>query len=109
MAVPKDAQESISRLQVLEQNVQQLSMQKQQFSSQLFEIEGALKEVESSNVAYKIVGGVMFGVKKDVLKSDLESKKELLELRIKTLEKQELQLREKFKKLQEEVLAKVKE
>jgi len=62
-----------------------------------------LKEIESSEVAYKIVGGVMFGVKKSELKSDLEGKKELIELRVKTLEKQEQQLREKFKKLQEDL------
>jgi prefoldin beta subunit len=99
----KDASENLQRLQVLDQNLQQVAMQRQQFSSQLFEVEGALKELESSEVAYKIVGGVMFGVKKAELKSDLESKKELIELRVKTLEKQEQQLREKFKKLQEDL------
>jgi prefoldin beta subunit len=96
-------EESLQRLQVLEQNLQQVAMQRQQFSSQLFEVEGALKELESSEVAYKIVGGVMLGVKKSELKSDLESKKELIELRVKTLEKQEQQIREKFKKLQEDL------
>jgi len=101
--VQKDAGENLQRLQLLEQNLQQINMQRQQFSSQLFEVEGALKELESSEVAYKIVGGVMFGAKKAELKSDLESKKELFELRVKTLEKQELQLREKFKKLEEEL------
>lgn len=98
----KDASEGLQRLQMLEQNLQQIVMQRQQFSSQLFEVEGALKELESSEVAYKIVGGVMFGVKKAELKSDLESKKELIELRVKTLEKQEQQVRDKFKKTQEE-------
>lgn len=98
-----DSSENLQRLHVLEQNLQQVSMQRQQFSSQLFEVEGALKEIESSEVAYKIVGGVMFGVKKAELKSDLESKKELIELRIKTLEKQEQQLREKFKSLEKEI------
>jgi len=101
--VQKDSGESLQRLQLLEQNLQQIAAQRQQFSSQLFEVEGALKEIESSEVAYKIVGGVMFGVKKSELKSDLEGKKELIELRVKTLEKQEQQLREKFKKLQEDL------
>jgi prefoldin beta subunit len=95
-------EESLQRLQLLEQNLQQIAMQRQQFSSQLFEVEGALKELESSEVAYKIVGGVMFGVKKAELKSDLEGKKELIELRVKTLEKQEQQLKDKFKKLEDE-------
>ena len=38
------------------------------------------------------------------LKTDLTSKKEIIELRIKTMEKQENQLREKATKLQDEVM-----
>ena len=105
----KEAQESIQRLQMMEQNLQSLNMQKQQFQAQLFEVEGALKEISSSSVAYKIVGGIMIGADKDSLQKELQSKKELLELRVQTLEKQEKQLKEKAKKLQEEVLATVKE
>ncbi len=104
----KEAQESIQRLQMMEQNLQALSMQKQQFQAQLFEVEGALKEVAVSSVAYKLVGGIMIGADKDVLQKELQSKKELLELRVQTLEKQEKQLKEKAKKLQEEVMASVK-
>jgi prefoldin beta subunit len=74
----------------------------------LFEIEGALKELETSPVAFKIVGGIMVGADKSALKSELESKREVLEVRVQTLEKQEKQLKEKAKKLQEEVLASVK-
>lgn len=103
----KDTKEGVQRLQMLEQNIRELSIQKQQFSSQLFEIEGALSEVESSEVVYKIVGGIMIGSKKENMKADLESKRELFELRVRSLEKQELMLREKLKKLQEEVLSKV--
>jgi len=109
MTESKEAQESIQRLQMLEQNMQALNMQKQQFQAQLFEIESALKEVETSEVTYKIIAGIMVGVKKDELKNDLQGRKDMLDLRVKTLEKQEQQLKEKAKKLQEEVLAKVKE
>jgi prefoldin beta subunit len=109
MSLPKEAQESIQRLQVMEQNVQALNMQKQQFQAQLFEVEGALKEIATAPVAYKIVGGIMIGVDKDALQKELQGKKELLELRVQTLEKQEKQVKEKAKKLQEEVMASVKE
>ena len=109
MSLSKEAQESIQRLQMMEQNMQSLNMQKQQFQAQLFEIEGALKELESSPVAYKIVGGIMIGVDKPALQSELKGRKELFELRVQTLEKQEKQLKEKAKKLQEEVMASVKE
>ena len=41
---------------------------------------------------------------KDDLKTGLTSKKEIIELRIKNMEKQENQLREKATKLQDEVM-----
>jgi prefoldin beta subunit len=79
-------------------------MQKQQFQLQQVEIESALKELENVNEAYKIVGNIMVLSKKDDLKEDLTSKKEVIGLRIKNMEKQENQLREKASKLQNEVL-----
>ncbi len=108
MSLGKEAQESIQRLQMFEQNLQALNMQKQQFQAQLFEVEGALKEIATSPVVYKLVGGIMIGADKDSLQKELQSKKELFELRVQTLEKQEKQLKEKAKKLQEEVMASVK-
>ena len=42
------------------------------------------------------------------LKKDLESKKEMSELRVKALEKQETQIKQKAEKLQEEVLNSIK-
>ena len=108
MNLSKEAQENIQRLQMMEQNAQNISMQRQQFQSQLFEIEGALKELESSPAAYKIVGGIMVSADKASLKAELEGKREVLEVRVQTLEKQEKQLKEKAKKLQDEVLASVK-
>lgn len=104
---PKEAKESIQRLQVMEQNVQALGMQKQQFQAQLFEIDGALKELESSPVGYKIIGGIMVSADKPALRAELDGKKEILEVRVQSLEKQEKQLHDKLKKLQEEVLSSV--
>jgi prefoldin beta subunit len=109
MSLSKEAQETIQRLQMMEQNMQSLNSQKQQFQAQLFEIEGALKELETSPVAYKIVGGIMIGIDKAVLQKELQGRKELFDLRVQTLEKQEKQLKEKAKKMQEEVMASVKE
>jgi len=66
-----ESQESIQRLQMIEQNVQGLNMQKQQFQAQMFEVESALKELETSSVTYKIIAGVMIGVDKEKLKKEL--------------------------------------
>ena len=107
--VSKEAEKKINQLQLLEQSLQNLSMQKQQFQLQQVEIESALKELENVNEAYKIVGNIMILSKKTDLKEDLGSKKEVIELRIKNLEKQENQLREKASKLQNEVLKEMKQ
>lgn len=71
---------------------------------QLSEVESALGELEGAKKAYKIVGNIMVEANSSELKSDLESKKEVLELRIKAMEKQENQVREKASKLQEEIM-----
>jgi prefoldin beta subunit len=102
--VPKEAEKKISQLQMLEQGMQNMLMQKQQFQLQQVEIESALKELDKVNEAYKIVGNIMVLSKKKDLEEDLKSKKEIIELRIKNMEKQENQLREKASKLQAEVL-----
>ena len=104
----KETEQEIAQLQLYEQSLQNILMQKQQFQSQALEIESALKELEATKEAYKIVGNIMVASKKEDLKKDLESKKETSNLRIKTLEKQENQIREKAKKLQEEVSKKIK-
>ena len=106
--VSKETEKKISQLQILEQSMQNLSMQKQQFQLQQVEIESALKELENVDEAYKIVGNIMVLSKKTDLKTDLNSKKEIVELRIKSMEKQENQLREKASGLQSEVLKEMK-
>lgn len=107
-AEKNNAQESIARLQILEQNMQAILMQKQQFQTQLLEIESALKEIGTSQSVYKIVGNVMVSSEKSAVEQDLKQKKEFLDLRIANLEKQEKQFKDKTKQLQEEVLKTLK-
>ena len=102
--ISKETEKKLNQLQLLEQSMQNLLMQKQQFQLQQVEIESALKELENVEEAYKIVGNIMVLSKKSGLNDDLTSKKEIVELRVKSIEKQETQLREKASKLQGEVL-----
>lgn len=102
--ISKESEKKLNQLQMLEQGMQSLLMQKQQFQIQQVELESALEELEKVDEAYKIIGNIMVLSKKSELNEDLTSKKEVIELRIKNLEKQENQLREKASKLQNEVL-----
>ncbi len=108
MEVSKDTEEKISQLQMFEQSLQSFLGQKQQFQVQLVEVDSALGELANTNKAYKIVGNIMVESDRDELKADLQSKKEMLELRIKTMEKQESQVRERASKLQSDILKNMK-
>ena len=108
MEVSKETEQKIGQLQMFEQSLQNFLGQKQQFQVQLVEVESALSELGNTDKAYKIVGNIMVETDKNELKSDLQSKKEMLELRIKTMEKQETQVRERASKLQSEILKQIK-
>jgi len=101
------AQEKINQIQMIQQNMQNLSMQRQQFQIQETEIESALTELEKTDVSYKIIGNIMVKTGKEDLKTDLQEKHEMLKIRISTLEKQENKLREKAESLQQEVLKEI--
>ncbi|MEA3378781.1 MAG: prefoldin subunit beta [Nanoarchaeota archaeon] len=105
----KELENKMGKIQLLEQNIQNFSMQKQTFQGQLLEAENALKELDKSKGAmFKIVGNIMVSSDKESLKKDLESKKEIYNLRIKSIAKQENSLKEKIKDLQEEILEEMK-
>jgi len=109
MKIPKETEQKIAQLQLLEQNLQNFLVQKQAFQTKLIEIENALKELEKTkDTPYKIVGTIMVASKKEDLKKDLNSQKEIIELRIKNLEKQEEKIKEKAKETQSEVIKEIK-
>jgi len=106
MDIPQDTQEKIAQLQLFEQNMHSFAAQKRNIQSHMIEIENALKELETAKgEVYKIVGSVMFHAEKEQLRKDLKERKDVLDLRIKSLEKQEKGTEEKAKKIQGEVMA----
>jgi len=108
MDVSKETEEKIAQLQMMEQNLQQSLMQRQQFTGQLTEIETALKELKTAKDSYKIIGNIMVSSKKEDLEKDLKEKKNMVDIRIKSLEGQEEKMKERAKKLQKEVLGSIK-
>jgi len=104
MNLKKETEEKLAKLQLFEQNLQNLLLQKQQFQTQLKEVESALDGLKNSTENYKIIGNIMVKSSKEKLEEELKQKKEMLELRIKSIEKQEKQIKEKAEDLQKEVL-----
>ena len=104
----KDTQEQIQQLQMYEQNMQQLLMQRQQYSTQAIELESAIKELENTKTAYKIVGNIMVLSTPMDLTTELNEKKELVELRLRSFEKQEEQLRNRAGDLKDQIMKSLK-
>lgn len=102
--LPPAIEQQYKRLQQLSSQVRVLQTQLTQLELQLRETENALKELDNLDegaTVYKNVGMLFFKTEQPLLKSDLEDRKETLDLRVKTLQKQEERSREKFEELQE--------
>ncbi len=94
----------IQEMQFLEQNFQNLVLQKQAFQMELSETNSALKELEKAGEdVFKIIGQLMIKADKSKTKKELENKKKTLDLRVKAIEKQETTLADRLEKLREEV------
>ena len=93
---------------MLEQRLQSLAMQKQTFQTQSMESDNALREIDNSEDTYKVVGNVMISVEKTELKKELTSKKEMADMKVTNLEKEEKKLREEATELQKEVMGSIK-
>ena len=101
-------QNQLAMLQQVQQQLQTILQQKAQFEMAVREAKRAQEEIADSPedaVMYMSVGTVMMQKKKDVVNTKLAEKVETLELRIKSLEKQEKLLQGKFEQLQAQIKA----
>lgn len=100
-----EAQKKIQEFQILDQNLQNISMQKKTFEMERNETNSALDEIKSSGEdVFKIIGQLFIKTEKEKISKELEEKKKLIELRIKSLERQEKDLIEKIESIREEVV-----
>jgi len=96
----QDIDEKVKELQLLEQNLGNLLFQKQTFQLELGEVTSASEELEASKGdVFKIVGNVMIKSSKERLKKELDEKKDLISLRMKSIEKQERALQSHVEEL----------
>ncbi|HLH85533.1 MAG TPA: prefoldin subunit beta [Thermoplasmataceae archaeon] len=97
-------QNQIRQAQQLEAQLEQLAAQRYQIEARVKEIEKTLKELESVNQetpVYKSVGNIIYRVEdRKKLIDDLSEQKELSEIRLKTLDRQQKALEDKYKELE---------
>jgi len=104
--LPPQVQQRLLRLQQLQQTLQGVLTQKQQLELELNEVEQALSELEKlteAAVIYKSIGSLLVKSKKTKVTTELNERKELLNMRINVLGKQEERLRTQVKDLQEKL------
>ncbi|MCP1715375.1 prefoldin beta subunit [Methanocalculus alkaliphilus] len=104
--IPEKIQNQIAQLQQMQQQLQTIVSQKSQYEMTIRETKRAeeeLKEAAEDADVYMTVGSVMVRQKRDHVEKMLSEKVDTLELRIKSLEKQEKALSGRFEQLQQQV------
>ena len=100
-------QNQIAQYQQIQQQLQMVMAQKGQYSMQLEEVERSLEELGKAGPetpTYRNVGSLLIRVEKlEDLKKELEESKDTLGIKIKSMERQETQLKERFNSLRTEL------
>lgn len=101
--ITPEAQQILIALQTFQQQMQTVLIQKESLNLQSGEIEKALEELKKATTedVYKAVGPILIKSTKKDLEEELSEKKETLDLRLKSLQKQEDRLKERLKESQE--------
>ena len=99
---------NFEQLQLLQQSLQNILLQKQQIQNQILEYNSALQELKTTEAAYKIVGKIMLATSKEELTKDLNEKKEVAEVRLKNFIQQEQRLQQEVEALQKKVVEELK-
>jgi len=105
-SISPKVQNQIAQLQQMQQQMQTIGAQKNQYEMAVREARRAteeLKDVPDENAVFMSVGSVMMQKKKEDVLAKLNDKIETLEIRIKSLEKQETMLQGKFEQLQAQI------
>lgn len=109
MAMDQETQKKVQGLQLLEQSFQNILLQKQTFQVEVNETKTALEEInKSKGDVYRVLGQIMVKADNNDLKKELEEKKNLLEIRMKAIEKQELSMREEIERIRADIMDKMK-
>ena len=100
-------QNQIAQFQQVQQQLQQIMSQKYRMEAQMREMEMTTEELKKAAAdapVYKNVGSLMVMVKdKEALLHEIEDDKETTEVRVKSLDRQEKMLKDKYPVMQEQI------
>ncbi|MFA5412344.1 MAG: prefoldin subunit beta [Candidatus Micrarchaeia archaeon] len=104
MADNAEIEREVMQLQNYERQLQAVMMQKQQIQMQLSEANLALEELKKAKGSvYKAIGSVMIKTTAADAEKDLAERKNLMEMRVKTLNSQEEKVKSELLRLQKKL------
>jgi len=106
MDIPTHVRDKLGQFQTLQQQLQLISLQKQQLMAGSSEIAAALSElgkISGGMKVYRAVGMLLIESSKGDSEKFLADEKEVSETRVKVLERQEKKLSEKYEELGKEL------
>ncbi len=93
---------SLAELQEMQARIQAMMMEKQQLMIQQSEIERALQELKNvSGKTYEMIGTLLIERSKDEVEKSMLERKQLIELRLESLDKNERTMRARMKSVAE--------
>lgn len=101
-----EAQQLIAQMQTFQAQYQTIAVQKESIALQGVETDKALEElkkIKEREEVFKIVGPVLVKSTKAEMLKELSEKKEMAEVRMKSIDKQEEKLREKLQETQKKL------
>jgi prefoldin beta subunit len=108
--IPPQVQNQLVRFQEQQEQYKALILRKQQFEMEAKEVEKALQESKNladDAVIYKSVGILLFRSDKAKIVAELTEKKEELDIRVKTIERQEQRLKQQLEDLRKLIMEQV--
>lgn len=102
---PENPNALVAQFNILQQQLQNVLIQKESLRLNVMEIGRALEELDKGNDknAYKITGPIMISKPAEELKKDLRDTEEALKVRIESLGRTEKHLTDNLKELQEKL------
>lgn len=102
----QQVQQQIAQFQIMQQQAQAISSQKVQMEIQLKEVEHSieeLKKLKKDAEVYESIGAILIRKNKTKITTELKERRETLELRVKTIGKQEKDIQAKLMEMQNEI------
>lgn len=106
MQLSPATQQLLMQMQTFQEQYQSIMIQKEAMKAQTIELDRALEELaktKDGEEVYKAVGPILVKSTKTELVKEMKEKNEMIDVRLKSLDKQEEKLKEKLKEIQEKI------